>query len=136
MKLETCSIFLGLAVTLSVQGCGGADRLAALQNGIPLVNVIREPSGKETVLTGLIHPKMDFSSTFVVSSADGLDCNGQFNNAGVGAMTCTNGWALALQVPKEKYGTMTGSYAEVVDGIGAAVGWGDEANAAFLRGLM
>lgn len=109
---------------------------AALRDGIPLVNVIREPSGKETVLTGTIQPKMDFTSTFSTRSADGIECRGEFSNRGVGTVNCTNGWQLALQIPSNLYGTMNGSYVEAVDGIGTAVGWGSDADAEKLRKLM
>ena len=109
---------------------------AALQDGIPLVNVIREPSGKETVLTGKIQPRMNFTSTFSTRSADGIECRGEFSNRGVGTIECTNGWKLAQEIPTNLYGTMNGSYVDTVDGIGAAVGWGSEADAELLRNLM
>lgn len=122
---------------MSLQGCSDmAEKQAALQDGIPLVNVIREPNGKETVLSGSIQPKMDFSSTFSTRSADGIECTGQFNSLGRGAVNCTNGWKLNLTIPKGKYGTLSGSYAETDNGIGAAVGWGKDANADLLRSIM
>lgn len=121
---------------LALQGCAGAEMQKALQDGIPLVNVIRQPDGTETVFTGLIQPRMDFSSSVATRSADGVACNGEFNNRGVGAISCTNGWKLNLTIPQDKYGTLNGSYIEANAGIGSAVGWGTEANPDLLRSLF
>ena len=57
-------------------------------------------------------------------------------NRGVGFMNCSNGWKMALTIPKDKYGTVNGSYVETADGIGVATGWGKEANADLLRAKM
>jgi len=103
---------------------------------IPMVQIVREPSGAETVLTGFIEPKMDFSSTFVTSSDKGIECQGSSSNKGAMTVSCTNGWQMSFAVPKELYGKPEGSYAEIVDGIGIAVGWGEQADEALLRGLF
>lgn len=116
-------------------GCGG-DMQAALTDGIPLVNVIREPNGTETVLVGTIQPRMNFTSTFSTRSADGIECSGEFDNRGRGTIRCTNGWALNLTIPQDSYGTLNGSYVEAVDGIGSAVGWGSQADPAIVRALF
>ena len=137
MGMKSGVFAMAMGSVLALQGCGEASaRMAALQDGIPLVNVIREPSGKETVLVGLIQPKMDFSSTFTTRSEDGIACSGKFNNRGIGTLNCTNGWVLSLAIPQDKYGTLNGSHVETVGGIGTAVGWGSAANADLLRGLM
>ena len=112
--------------------CAGQGPL----DGIPLVNVIRAPDGSETVLSGQIQPKMDFSSTFSASDGRGLDCSGSFSSRGAGVMNCTNGWSVPISVPKGLYGQRNGSYLAGSDGIGVAVGWGAEADAARLRGLF
>lgn len=127
---------VSLAVAI-VGGCGElAERQSALNDGIPLVNIIREPSGRETVLTGTIQPRMNFTSSFTTRSSNGIECEGEFSNRGVGTVVCTNGWRLNLEIPPNLYGTLDGSYVETVDGIGSAVGWGSEADADLLRNLM
>ena len=126
-----------LALCALLAACSGAaDRKVALQDGIPLVNIIREPSGKETVLTGTIQPRINFTSRFSTQSDTGVKCEGAFNNRGIGTIECNNGWRINLAIPSDKYGTLHGTYIETVDGIGTAVGWGDEADADRLRGLM
>ena len=137
MNARLKSLMFALAMGLGLQGCGDASaRMAALQNGIPMVTVIHEPSGKETVLTGSIQPRMDFSSTFAGRSPEGMACDGAFNSRGVGTVTCANGLVMAIAIPKDKYGTLDNSYVQTVDGIGTAVGWGSAANADVLRGMM
>jgi len=128
---------LVVVIVSLLTACGGtSEQMAAFQDGIPLVNVIREPSGKETVLTGTIKPKINFTSTYTSQSDDGIKCSGKFSNRGVGFMNCSNGWKMALTIPKDKYGTVNGSYVETADGIGVATGWGKEANADLLRAKM
>jgi len=129
-------VFVVTAVSV-LASCGGiSEKKLALDNGISLMNVIREPSGKETILTGKIQPKLDFTSTFISQSQDGIKCAGKFNSRGVGALSCSNGWKMNLKIPKDKYGTLNGSYVETSDGIGVATGWGSEANAELLRSKM
>jgi hypothetical protein len=126
-----------IAALVVLKACGEAsERQAALEDGIPLVNIIREPSGQETVLVGTIQPRMNFTSTFSTSSETGIECGGEFNNRGVGSVICTNGWRLNLEIPTDLYGTLNGSYVQTVDGIGSAVGWGSEADTELLRSLM
>ena len=134
MKLTPTALYL--AALLALPGCVSGDMKKALDDGIPLANVIRQPDGTETVFTGTIQPRMDFSSSFETRSADGILCTGDFNNRGVGAIACTNGWVLNLTIPQGKYGTLNGSYVEASNGIGSAVGWGTEANPAMLRSLF
>jgi len=103
---------------------------------IPMVQIVREPSGAETVLTGFISPQMDFSSTFVTSSDKGIECRGSSSNKGAATVDCTNGWRMNFTAPKELYGKPDGSYATISDGIGVAVGWGEQADEAVLRSLF
>jgi hypothetical protein len=131
-KLTTMLVCIGI-----LTGCGPSkEERAALEDGIPLVNIIKEPNGNETVLSGKIQPRMNFTSSFSARSDSGVECSGEFNNRGAGTVSCTNGWKLNLQIPQELYGTLNGSYIETVDGIGSAVGWGSQADAALLRTLM
>lgn len=88
------------------------------------------------MLTGKIQPRMNFTSSFSTRSEDGIECSGEFSNRGVGTVECTNGWRLNLQIPKELYGTLDGRYVETIDGVGSAVGWGNQADPALLRPLM
>jgi len=103
---------------------------------IPLVHIAREPDGTETVFTGFIKPKMDFSSTFSTRSNSGIECQGQSSNKGAMTMSCTNGWRASITVPKGVYGKPDGRYADVANGTGVAVGWGDGADVALLRSLF
>ena len=79
---------------------------------------------------------MDFASTFVSQSEDGIKCSGAFNRRGVGSMTCTNGWKMNLAIPKDKYGTLNGTNVETSDGIGVPTGWDSAAHAELLPGQM
>ncbi|MGI3187257.1 hypothetical protein [Nioella aestuarii] len=79
---------------------------------------------------------MNFTRTFATRSETGIECTGEFSNRGVGTVNCTNGWRLNLAIPTDLYGTLNGSYVETVDGIGSAVGWGNQADADLIRGLM
>ena len=100
------------------------------------MNIIKEPNGRETVLTGKIQPRMNFTSSFSARSEGGIEGSGEFSNRGVGSIDCSNGWRLNIVIPADKYGTLNGSYVETIDGIGSAVGWGSQADAQLLRSLM
>jgi hypothetical protein len=125
---------------MMILGAAGIAALTAcspvLVTGIPLTNILREPDGTETVLQGRIQPLPDFSSTFVTRSESGIECRGTSSNQGVMAIRCTNGWAINVTAPKGLYGKPNGSYADVVDGIGVAVGWGNQADVAHVRSLF
>lgn len=124
-------------MAVSILGaCASADRQVALVEGIPVVNIIREPNGTETVLVGRIDPRMDFSSSFTTRSSSGIECAGEFSNRGKGVVRCSNGWVLPLTIPRNKYGTLNGSYVQAVDNIGAAVGWGTDADPEIVRALF
>lgn len=89
MKASVSGLLLGTMAVL--QGCAAGEMQKALQDGIPLANVIRQPDGTETVFIGKIQPRMDFSSSFETKSANGIACSGEFDNRGVGSISCTNG---------------------------------------------
>jgi hypothetical protein len=125
-----------LGVIFFVQGCAATEMKKALDDGIPLVNIIREPSGTETVLVGKIQPRMDFSSSFSTQSKDGVVCSGEVNNRGIGTISCNNGWILNLAIPQDKYKTLNGNHIQAAEGIGAAVGWGTDAEPDLLRSLL
>ena len=135
--MRTIRFVLAAALLSMLQACEGTyEQLKAMVKEIPLVNIVKEPSGKETVLTGTIQPHINFSSTLETQSPDGIKCSGKFNSRGVGTLTCTNGWNLDLEIPKGMYGTPNGSYVETSNGVGVAVGWGSDAKVDVLRAKM
>lgn len=104
--------------------------------GLPPMLVQNLPDGSEKVMTGRILPKMDYSSTFTMQDANGLTCAGAFSSRGVGQMTCSDGLAMALSVPREHYGRTSGAFVQQDGGIGVALGRGDQAGAATLRAMF
>ena len=127
---EPLAFFLSLC---AVAACGPPKQSS---EGLPLVSVQHLPDGTELVMTGKILPKMDYSSTFTIRAEDGQSCLGEFSPKGVGTMTCSDGLAMNLVVPKDQYGRTTGAFVHQDGGIGVAVGWGDKADVVTLRGMF
>lgn len=112
--------------------------LAACSVPIENATVIRSSSGKETLMTGMIHGSPVGDSPFEMNIlGSSVTCSGKTNMAGKDHITCTDGFTLEFTVPKGKYGTFSGSYVErLADGRIMAFGWGSEADHAHLRQLL
>ena len=103
----------------------------------PVMNILIEPDGSETVLTGTFDAPTPSSRSFQTQSEDGsVTCNGSFTFRGSGFVTCSNGWEIALQLPRSVYEQPDGTLSEVSGGIGSAIGWGRFANIDHLRRML
>jgi hypothetical protein len=135
LGLSRVWIWVGLVGGLAaIAGCDVKPGM--FTDGLPLVTVQHAPDGTETVMTGRILPKMNYSSTFALSAEGGSTCSGSFTSTGNGAMTCSDGLSIDISVPSDQYGRTTGAYLVENGGIGVAVGWGDKADAALLRAMF
>lgn len=104
---------------------------------IPMVTVLKMPDGTEMVMTGQIIPKMDYSAELAMASSSGVSCLGRTNTAGEGELTCDNGLpTLPFNIPRTLYGKPDGAFTAINNGVGTAVGWGKNADAAQLRAMF
>jgi len=118
---------LSLAACLSLGGCA-----AMVVTGIPIESaaVSRSPDGKLTRWTGRIMGKLVGDSPFEWRKV-GTDyvCKGATNSSGIGSATCSDGKIMPVEVPRQLYGSFSGSYVQKMpDGTLFASGWGGDAD--------
>lgn len=104
---------------------------------------IASVSNTGEILEGELYGHLDMTSSFDMSTSDGVRCTGRTDNNGAGEMVCDdNGDGIRddrsypLAIPKDSYGTQNGFYFYVYQGEVVVVGWGRHANVENLAVLL
>lgn len=104
---------------------------------MPITTVTMLANGDEYLLQGFIFPLTNFGANFEMETPDGTTCSGTTTPKGEGFMTCSDGLEIPIDIPTDKYGRPSGSYAAPnAAGTITAVGWGNESDIDFVRSLL
>ena len=78
------------------------------------------------VMQGVIHARMNMTSTFDLASSDGkTTCTGDTNGKGQGTLKCSDGRSYPLAI--KGYGRFQGAYVAQYGKESVAIGWGKKA---------
>ena len=129
--------FLPVTGVIALTACG-----AMSLSDIPITVVTSDGY----VLSGMITPRMDYTSSFVMTlEQSSVICQGETGANGAGGLSCSNGFWFEIQIPD--YPSTNGSYVAGYDAAGnlvgdnqatrfVAIGYGNEANTAALQGIL
>lgn len=114
---------------------GAAVSLSACAISIKNASVSKLLDGTEVLMTGEITGNLFGDSPFTMQVIGAnVVCKGATNRKGQGSMTCSDGRVIAINVPKDQYRKLNGSYVYTLpDGTITAIGWGKEADFDSLR---